>query len=80
MDDDLKAIWQKCIDKLGFVPNVFSAYSLKPQRLRNFMPRLAGTGPPRTSKGGELFIACRRVEDGTRGASSMMAYINRILL
>jgi uncharacterized peroxidase-related enzyme len=37
LDDDLKAIWQKCIDKLGFVPNVFSAYSLKPQRLRNFM-------------------------------------------
>ena len=25
------------MDKLGFVPNVFSAYSLKPQRLRNFM-------------------------------------------
>ena len=37
LDDDLKAIWQKCVDKLGFVPNVFSAYSLKPQRLRNFM-------------------------------------------
>ncbi|MBV9249358.1 MAG: peroxidase-related enzyme [Acetobacteraceae bacterium] len=37
LDDDLKAIWQKCIDKLGFVPNVFSAYSLRPQRLRNFM-------------------------------------------
>jgi uncharacterized peroxidase-related enzyme len=25
------------MDKLGFVPNVYSAYSLKPQRLRNFM-------------------------------------------
>ena len=37
LDDDLQAIWQKCVDKLGFVPNVFSAYSLKPQRLRNFM-------------------------------------------
>src|ERR1700744_6732837 len=37
LDSDLKAIWQKCVDKLGFVPNVFSAYSLKPQRLRNFM-------------------------------------------
>jgi uncharacterized peroxidase-related enzyme len=37
LDDDLKAIWQKCVDKLGFVPAVFSAYSLKPQRLRNFM-------------------------------------------
>jgi len=37
LDDDLRAIWRKCIDKLGFVPNVYSAYSLKPQRLRNFM-------------------------------------------
>jgi uncharacterized peroxidase-related enzyme len=37
LDDDLKTIWKKCVDKLGFVPNVFSAYSLKPQRLRNFM-------------------------------------------
>jgi uncharacterized peroxidase-related enzyme len=37
LDDDLKVIWQKCVDKLGFVPNVFSAYSLKPQRLRNFL-------------------------------------------
>jgi len=24
-------------EKAGFVPNVFSTYSLKPQRLRNFM-------------------------------------------
>lgn len=37
LDADLRAIWQKCVEKLGFVPNVFSAYSLKPQRLRNFM-------------------------------------------
>ncbi len=37
LDDDLRAIWRKCVDKLGFVPNVFSAYSLRPQRLRNFM-------------------------------------------
>jgi uncharacterized peroxidase-related enzyme len=37
LDDDLKAIWQKCVDKLGFVPNVYSAYSLNPRRLRNFM-------------------------------------------
>jgi len=37
LDDDLRAIWRKCLDKLGFVPNVYSAYSLKPQRLRNFM-------------------------------------------
>ena len=37
LDDDLKVIWQKCVEKLGFVPNVFSTYSLKPQRLRHFM-------------------------------------------
>ena len=37
LEDDLQAIWTKCVEKLGFVPNVYSAYSLKPQRLRNFM-------------------------------------------
>ncbi|MBN8875873.1 MAG: peroxidase-related enzyme [Rhodospirillales bacterium] len=37
LDEDLQVIWRKCVDKLGFVPNVFSTYSLKPQRLRNFM-------------------------------------------
>ena len=37
LDDDLKLIWQKCVEKLGFVPNVFSMYSKRPQRLRNFM-------------------------------------------
>lgn len=37
LDDDLKAIWQKCVEKLGFVPHVYSTYSLKPQRLRHFM-------------------------------------------
>jgi uncharacterized peroxidase-related enzyme len=37
LDADLQAIWRKCVEKLGFVPNVFSAYSLKPQRLRHFM-------------------------------------------
>jgi uncharacterized peroxidase-related enzyme len=37
LDDDLRAIWRKCVDKLGFVPNVYSAYSLRAQRLRNFM-------------------------------------------
>ena len=37
LDDDLKTIWAKCVEKLGFVPNVFATYSLKPQRLRHFM-------------------------------------------
>src|ERR1700748_2358012 len=37
LDSDLKAIWAKCVEKLAFVPNVYSTYSLRPQRLRNFM-------------------------------------------
>ena len=37
LDADLQAIWRKCVDKLGFVPNVYGAYSLRPERLRNFM-------------------------------------------
>jgi len=37
LDADLQVIWKKCVEKLGFVPNVFSTYSLKPKRLRNFM-------------------------------------------
>ena len=37
LDHDLQAIWAKCVQKLGFVPNVFNTYSLRPQRLRNFM-------------------------------------------
>jgi uncharacterized peroxidase-related enzyme len=35
--DDLKAAYAKCVEKLGFVPNVLQAYSLRPQKLRNFM-------------------------------------------
>ena len=37
LDADLQAIWAKCVEKLGFVPNVYAAYSLRPQRLRSFM-------------------------------------------
>jgi uncharacterized peroxidase-related enzyme len=37
LDDDLRAVFDKCVEKLGFVPNVLKAYSLRPQRLRNFM-------------------------------------------
>jgi len=37
LPEDLQAIWGKCLEKLGFVPNVFSTLSLKPQRLRDFM-------------------------------------------
>ncbi len=37
LPEDLRALWDKCLGKLGFVPNVFAALSLKPQRLRNFV-------------------------------------------
>jgi len=37
LDEDLQQVFSKCVDKLGYVPNVLSAYSLRPQRLRNFM-------------------------------------------
>jgi len=37
LDEDLRVIWRRCVDKLGFVPNVYSTYSLRPQRLRHFM-------------------------------------------
>jgi uncharacterized peroxidase-related enzyme len=37
LDADLRAIYDKCVEKLGFVPNVYHAYSLRPAKLRNFM-------------------------------------------
>lgn len=37
LDEDIQAVFGKCIDKLGLVPNVLSTYSIRPQRLRNFM-------------------------------------------
>jgi uncharacterized peroxidase-related enzyme len=37
LDEDLRQVFQKCVDKLGLVPNVLSAYSLRPNKLRNFM-------------------------------------------
>ena len=37
LDEDLQSVWKKATDKIGMVPNVLQAYSLRPQRLRNFM-------------------------------------------
>ena len=34
---DLKPYFQKCRDKLGFVPNVLRAWLLRPEKLRNFI-------------------------------------------
>ncbi len=37
LDEDIRAVFDKCVEKLGIVPNVLSAYSLRPAKLRNFM-------------------------------------------
>lgn len=36
LDADVQALFDKCVEKLGFVPNVFAAYARKPNRLNNF--------------------------------------------
>lgn len=36
LDDDLKAYFAKCVEKLGMVPNVLKAYALRPEKLRMF--------------------------------------------
>ena len=37
LDEDIQAVFDKCTEKLGLVPNVLAAYSLRPNKLRNFM-------------------------------------------
>lgn len=37
LEDDIRAVYAKCVAKLGLVPNVLQAYSLRPNKLRNFM-------------------------------------------
>src|ERR1700741_3404339 len=37
LDDDLRELFALCTEKLGIVPNVLRAYSLRPQKLRNFV-------------------------------------------
>lgn len=36
LDDDLKVYFEKCVEKLGMVPNVLRAYALRPEKLRTF--------------------------------------------
>jgi uncharacterized peroxidase-related enzyme len=36
-DADIRAVYDRCVEKLGLVPNVLVAYGLRPNRLRNFM-------------------------------------------
>ena len=37
LPDDLRPYFQKCRDKLGFVPNVLRAFLLRPEKLRTFI-------------------------------------------
>src|ERR1700710_280353 len=37
LPDELKPYFQKCRDKLGFVPNVLRAWLIRPEKLRNFI-------------------------------------------
>src|SRR6516225_11752537 len=36
LDSDIKAVFDKCVEKIGFIPNVLRAYSLRPNKMRNF--------------------------------------------
>ncbi|MBI1207953.1 MAG: peroxidase-related enzyme [Azospirillum sp.] len=37
LEPDLQKYFAKCTEKLGLIPNVLRAYSLRPNKLRNFM-------------------------------------------
>lgn len=37
LPEELRPYFQKCRDKLGFVPNVLKAWLLRPEKLRNFV-------------------------------------------
>ena len=37
LPEELVPYFQKCRDKLGFVPNVLQAWLLRPEKLRNFV-------------------------------------------
>ena len=37
LPEELRPYFQKCRDKLGFVPNVLQAWLLRPEKLRNFV-------------------------------------------
>lgn len=36
-DADIRAVFDRCTEKLGLIPNVLQAYGLRPNKLRNFM-------------------------------------------
>src|SRR4051812_9006820 len=37
LGEDLQPYFDKCVEKLGFVPNVLRAYGLRPKKLRTFI-------------------------------------------
>ena len=42
LPEDIQALFAKNREKPGFVPNVYRAYSLRPQQLRGFIARSDG--------------------------------------
>src|SRR5271157_5515771 len=55
LDEDLRELFALCTEKLGIVPNVLRAYSLRPQKLRNFVAMynelmLAPSGLPKLER------------------------------
>ncbi|NOK62480.1 MAG: alkylhydroperoxidase [Chloroflexi bacterium AL-W] len=37
LPEDIRALYEEMREKPGFVPNVYRAYSLRPQQLRRFL-------------------------------------------
>ncbi len=37
LDDELRMVWEACRVKLGMVPNVLRAYTLRPEKLKRFL-------------------------------------------
>ena len=50
VDDDIKAYFAKCDEKIGFVPNVLRAYTFKPERWRSFVKMYHALMDKQTSK------------------------------
>jgi uncharacterized peroxidase-related enzyme len=49
-EPDIKAYFEKCLEKIGFVPNVLQAYTFKPERWRSFVTLYHAVMDKKTSK------------------------------
>jgi uncharacterized peroxidase-related enzyme len=49
-DPEIKAYFDKCFEKIGFVPNVLAAYTFKPERWRAFVHMYHSVMDKKTSK------------------------------